>query len=137
MPAQRKSLIGISLCTAVSILAQAAEPVPGMSPRYCNPLPIVSGGGASASGDVTVIRDTGKYYMYCTGGGAWMSSDLVNWTFQPVTNVPVAPHVVKYNGTKRENRRPQHDLRGNPADTMPIHPADDDQLAAHDITGNH
>jgi hypothetical protein len=59
---------------------------------------MVSGGGASASGDVTVIRDNGKCYMYCTGGGAWISNDLLNWTFQRVTNVPVAPHVVKYNG---------------------------------------
>ena len=59
---------------------------------------MVSGGGASASGDVTVIRDNGKYYMYCTGGGAWISDDLLNWTFQRVANVPVAPHVVKYNG---------------------------------------
>ena len=59
---------------------------------------MVSGGGASASGDVTVIRDNGKYYMYCTGGGAWVSEDLLHWTFHRVANVPVAPHVVKYNG---------------------------------------
>lgn len=83
----------------VSISAVAAEPVLGKSPRYCNPLPMVTGdGGASAAGDVTVIRDNGKYYMYCTGGGAWVSDDLLNWTFHRVTNVPIAPHVVKYNG---------------------------------------
>jgi len=58
---------------------------------------MVSDSGASASGDVTVIRDQGKYYMYCTGGGAWISDDLVQWTFQRVGNVPVAPHVVKFN----------------------------------------
>jgi len=76
----------------------AAEPIVGKSPRYCNPLPMVSDAGASASGDVTVIRENGKYYMYCTGGGAWISDDLLNWTFQRVANVPVAPHVVKYKG---------------------------------------
>ena len=37
--------------------------------------------------------------MYCTGGGAWISDDLLNWSFQRVANVPVAPHVVKYNGS--------------------------------------
>ena len=93
-----KSLLCLALAAAVSTPAPAAEPVLGQSPRYCNPLPMVSGGGASASGDVTVIRDHGKYYMYCTGGGAWISEDLLHWTFQRVANVPVAPHVVKYNG---------------------------------------
>ena len=91
-------LFGVALCAAVFASAQAADPVLGKSPRYCNPLPMVSDPGASASGDVTVIRDNGKYYMYCTGGGAWISDDLLNWTFQRVTNVPVAPHVVKFNG---------------------------------------
>jgi hypothetical protein len=91
-------LFGVALCAAVFTSAQAADPVLGKSPRYCNPLPMVSGGGASASGDVTVIRDNGKYYMYCTGGGAWISDDLVNWTFQRVANVPTAPDVKKYNG---------------------------------------
>ena len=93
-----KSLIFAALCAAVSTPANAADPAPGKSPRYCNPLPMVSGGGASASGDVTVIRDNGKYYMFCTGGGAWISDDLVASTFQRVANVPVAPHVVKYKG---------------------------------------
>jgi len=79
-------------------LLPAAEPVVGKAPRYCNPLPMISEAGASASGDVTVIREGGKYYMYCTGGGAWISEDLLNWTFQRVANVPVAPHVVKYQG---------------------------------------
>ncbi len=58
-----KSLLFLTLCAAVSIPARAADPVLGQSPRYCNPLPMVSGDGASASGDVTVIRDDGKYYM--------------------------------------------------------------------------
>lgn len=98
MDTRWKPLLGVALCAAVSAYALAAEPVLGQSPRYCNPLPMVSVGDASASGDVTVIRDSGKYYMYCTGGGAWISSDLVNWTFQRVANVPVAPHVVKYSG---------------------------------------
>ncbi len=37
--------------------------------------------------------------MFCTGGGAWISDDMLNWTFQRVDHVPVAPHVVKYNGS--------------------------------------
>jgi len=52
----------------------------------------------SAAGDVTVICDNGQYYMYCTGGGAWVSDDLLHWTLHRVDNVPVAPDVVKYNG---------------------------------------
>ncbi len=98
MNAEWKILLGVASCAALAILARAADPVAGKSPRYCNPLPMVSGGGASASGDVTVIRENGKYYMYCTGGGAWVSDDLVRWTFQRVANVPVAPHVVKFGG---------------------------------------
>ncbi len=93
-----KFVFGVALCAAVFTTAPAADPVLGKSPRYCNPLPMVSSGGASASGDVTVIRDNGRYYMFCTGGGAWISDDLLNWNFQRVANVPVAPHVVKYNG---------------------------------------
>lgn len=65
---------------------------------YCNPLPMEIGNGGNAAGDVTVIEEGGKYYMYCTGGGAWVSEDLVNWDFHAVAGVPVAPDVVKYNG---------------------------------------
>jgi xylan 1,4-beta-xylosidase len=90
--------LNVVLCVAALASAPAAEPVLGKSPRYCNPLPMVSGGRTAASGDVTVIRDSGKYYMYCTGGGAWISDDLLHWTLQRVSNVPVAPDVVKYNG---------------------------------------
>lgn len=66
--------------------------------RYCNPLPMPIGQGGNAAGDVTVIEEAGKYYMYCTGGGAWVSDDLLNWDFHAVAGVPVAPDVVKYNG---------------------------------------
>jgi xylan 1,4-beta-xylosidase len=93
-----KCALWVMALSAVLCPARAATPLLGKSARYCNPLPMVNGGGVSASGDVTVIRDNGKYYMYCTGGGAWISGDLVNWTLQRVANVPVAPHVVKYNG---------------------------------------
>jgi len=65
---------------------------------YCNPLPMEIGQGGNAAGDVTVIEEGGKYYMYCTGGGAWVSEDLVNWDFHAVAGIPVAPDVVKYNG---------------------------------------
>ena len=98
MKTQWKSLLGVALCAAIYTSAHGAAPVLGKSARYCNPLPMASGGGAAASGDVTVILEGGKYYMYCTGGGAWISEDLLNWSFQRVANVPVAPHVVKYKG---------------------------------------
>lgn len=87
-----------ALAAAVFASAYAANPQPGRSPRYCNPLPMISEGGVSASGDVSVIREQGRYYMYCTGGGAWVSDDLLNWTLHRVANVPVAPDVVKFNG---------------------------------------
>jgi len=95
MKTQWKFLFAAALCATAVF---AAGPMVGKSPRYCNPLPMVSDDNASAAGDVTVIRDNGKYYMYCTGGGAWISDDLLNWTFHRVPNVPIAPDVVKYNG---------------------------------------
>jgi hypothetical protein len=97
MKIQWKCILGLALC-GLSARAPAADLAPGKALRYCNPLPMVSGAGASASGDVTVIREGGKYYMYCTGGGAWISDDLLHWTFQRVANVPTAPDVKKYNG---------------------------------------
>lgn len=79
--------------------AKNKNPELGKTARYCNPLPMETAVGGSASGDVTVIREAGKYYMYCTGGGAWISDDMINWTYHRVENVPVAPDVVKYNGS--------------------------------------
>lgn len=93
------------LFTLLSILILVIFAVSGQTPeigktaRYCNPLPMVIGPGGNASGDVTVLKDGGKYYMFCTGGGAWYSDDMLNWKFQRVENVPVAPDVVKYNGS--------------------------------------
>ena len=88
----------IFFASIVSI-SYAGDPEIGKTARYCNPLPMVTGPGGNAAGDVTVIREQGKYYMYCTGGGAWVSEDMLNWTFHPVEHVPVAPDVVKYNGS--------------------------------------
>jgi xylan 1,4-beta-xylosidase len=88
---------------ALSLSAFGADAGGGAKPtRYCNPLPMPSGPGGNASGDVTVIKDAGKFYMYCTGGGIWVSDDLLTWTHQRATfngqgSIPVAPHVVKYN----------------------------------------
>jgi xylan 1,4-beta-xylosidase len=87
----------ICLITATVVQGQTLEI--GKTPRYCNPLPMVIGQGGNASGDVTVIKENGRYFMYCTGGGAWISDDMLNWTFHRVENVPVAPDVVKYNGS--------------------------------------
>jgi xylan 1,4-beta-xylosidase len=87
--------------------AAPAAPTIGKSLRYCNPLSIPTSAQNGSSqgvslGDVTVMRENNKYYMYCTGGGAWVSDDLVNWKYQRVEfrsgSLPVAPHVVKYNG---------------------------------------
>ena len=79
--------------------AYAQNPEIGKAERYCNPLPMIIAPGGNASGDVTVIREQGKYYMFCTGGGAWISDDMLKWSFKRVENVPTAPHVVKYNGS--------------------------------------
>ncbi len=88
-----------------SVKAESEKPVLGKSLRYCNPLPIETSSQNGSSqgvslGDVTVVEDGGKYYMFCTGGGAWVSEDLVNWKYSAVqgARVPVAPGVFKYNG---------------------------------------
>lgn len=86
----------LTLFIAAVLLSSAASAQ--STDRYCNPLPMPVGQGGNASGDVTVLRDNGKYYMFCTGGGAWVSEDMVNWDFHAVQHVPVAPDVVKYNG---------------------------------------
>ena len=66
--------------------------------RYCNPLPMPIGQGGNASGDVTVLEEGGKYYMCCTGGGMWVSDNLLDWEFHAVEHIPVAPDLVKYKG---------------------------------------
>lgn len=95
-----KPVIILFLISSLGIsISMAQNPEIGKTARYCNPLPMVTAPGGSASGDVTVIKEQGKYYMYCTGGGAWISDDMLNWSFQRIENVPIAPHVVKYNGS--------------------------------------
>ena len=95
-----QSLVILIIITGLfSSFSYGQTPVIGTTPRYCNPLPMVTAPGGNASGDVTVIKENGKYYMYCTGGGAWVSDDMLDWTFHRIDNVPVAPHVVKYNGS--------------------------------------
>lgn len=87
--------------------ARPASPVIGKSARYCNPLPLEAtsqdGSAQGVSlGDVTVVREGNDYYLFGTGGGAWVSRDFVNWKHRPVDvrggRLPVAPHVAKYNG---------------------------------------
>ena len=95
-----QSLVILIIITGLfASFSYGQTPVIGTTPRYCNPLPMVTAPGGNASGDVTVIKENGKYYMYCTGGGAWVSDDMLDWTFHRIDNVPVAPHVVKYNGS--------------------------------------
>ncbi len=97
--------LAATLCGSVACLLSGstatAQTLPklGEAPRYVNPLPMEIGNRGNASGDVTVLRDDdGKYYMFCTGGGAWVSEDMLNWKFHHVDHVPVAPDVAKYNG---------------------------------------
>jgi xylan 1,4-beta-xylosidase len=95
-----KSFIVMLIFTSlVGSFVRAQNTKTGKQARYCNPLPMIIASGGNASGDVTVIREKGKYYMYCTGGGVWISDDMLNWSFQYIYNIPVAPHVVKYNGS--------------------------------------
>jgi xylan 1,4-beta-xylosidase len=86
----------------------AAAPVIGKSPRYCNPLSLEASSRDGSPqgvnlGDVTVVHEGDSYYLFGTGGGAWVSSDFLNWKYQAVDirggRLPVAPHVVKYKGT--------------------------------------
>jgi xylan 1,4-beta-xylosidase len=100
----------LAIATAAILWSQAARPVTpaiGKSPRYCNPLPIEAtsrdGSPQGVSlGDVTVVREANRYYLFASGGGSWVSSNLVDWKYQPVevrdARIPVAPHVVKYKG---------------------------------------
>ena len=84
------TLLGLILFVSALISnCYAGDPVLGKAARYCNPLPMPTAPGGNAAGDVTVIREDGKYYMYCTGGGAWISDDMLNWSYQKVDNVPV------------------------------------------------
>ena len=100
------------LCASCSLWSQSSvtkpsPPVIGKSIRYCNPLPLeassTDGSPQGVSlGDVTVVREGDSYYLFGTGGGAWVSRDFVNWKYQAAEihggRFPVAPHVFKYNG---------------------------------------
>ena len=86
-----RSLI-ISVAALLVGLAASAQ-------RYCNPLPMPVGEDGVAAGDVSVfLDDDGTYYMYCTGGGAWVSKDLLDWEYHYVPGIVTAPDVHKYNG---------------------------------------
>ena len=89
----------IRVFRALAVLAVAGiSSTAAFAQRYCNPLPMPIGQGGNAGGDVTVIETGGKYYMCCTGGGMWVSDDLLNWEFTRVEHVPSAPDLVEYNG---------------------------------------
>ena len=83
------------------------SPIVGQSPRYVNPLNIEAtskdGSPQGVSlGDPTVVHDGNKYYVFATGGGPWVSDDLIHWKYAPIdasgASVPVASDVVKYDG---------------------------------------
>ena len=91
----------LSILSILTITVLTNANAQDLERQYCNPLPMEIGPGGNASGDVTVLKYQDKYYMYCTGGGAWVSSDLVNWEYEHVEHVsriPVAPDVAEYNG---------------------------------------
>jgi xylan 1,4-beta-xylosidase len=65
-----KSLIILFFFTVLVILnGHAQTPIIGKTAKYCNPLSMVTASGGSASGDVTVIREKGKPYLYYPGRG--------------------------------------------------------------------
>ncbi len=99
-------LFGTAALWAQKPVSKAA-PLIGKSARYCNPLPIEASSKDGTPqgvnlGDVTVVKEGDEYYLFGTGGGAWVSKDFLNWKYQGVEvrggRFPVAPHVVKYNG---------------------------------------
>ena len=90
--------------------------------RYINPLPLdsypletiarsraIGGKGLGTKGhemrhmaDITVIRYKGKYYLFASRGWLWVSDDLVNWEYHPVS-LPDAkptwsPNLFEYQG---------------------------------------
>jgi xylan 1,4-beta-xylosidase len=104
------AMAGVALSATLAAAETPAGNVPeiGKAARYINPLPLeaLSKDGSPRGvnlGDVTVVKENGKYYLFGTGtAGALVSSDLLNWQAVPVEvkggHMPVAPHVVKYNG---------------------------------------
>jgi len=110
LPARLRPVLPLALAVLAaspSGHSQAPTPVIGKSLRYCNPLSIEASSRDGSPqgvglGDVTVVREGGRYYLFATGGGGWVSDDLVSWRYQGVEmregRVPVAPHVVKFNG---------------------------------------
>ncbi|MBL0160359.1 MAG: hypothetical protein IPP47_25250 [Bryobacterales bacterium] len=100
----------IALCAA-SMLAQPIAgkpgPVTGKASRYINPLSIETSSRDGSPqgvnlGDVTVLKSGDFYYLFGTGGGAWVSKNFLDWKYQALEvrggRLPVAPHVVEYNG---------------------------------------
>ncbi len=97
----------LTLCALPVLLAAG----PGAK-RYVNPLPLPSYPVQHSSGrdlrsmaDPTVLRYKDKWYLYPSNGMAWVSSDLVNWTYHPVVvpdahqDVIWAPSVFEYKGS--------------------------------------
>jgi hypothetical protein len=80
-----------------------ASVITDYSATWCNPLPIASeptaGGGARSLADPNVLAVGTDYYLYATGGSAWVSKDLVDWTYQLVQPSTTAPAMIGIAGT--------------------------------------
>ena len=81
----------------LALLVVLAAALPGA--RYANPLVIEN---SRSVADPCVIRFEGRYYLFLTGGQAWVSDDLVMWKHYPYT-LPggrriAAPHAFVHRG---------------------------------------
>ena len=79
------------------LAASADEP----SKRYVNPLSIDD---VRSVADPTVLRFQGKYYLFLSGGAAWVSDDLVSWRHESIKmpegqRSPTAPNAFEYKGS--------------------------------------
>ena len=80
-----------------SLLVLVGEP----PQRYVNPLSIDD---VRSVADPTVLRFQGKYYLFLSGGAAWVSDDLVSWRHERIKMregqpSPTAPNAFEYRGS--------------------------------------
>jgi hypothetical protein len=93
---------------AMAIGAREAEEVRDVASSldygatWCNPLPLASevpsNGGVRSLADPHVLKVGRDYYLYATGGAAWVSSDLCDWAYRPVQPLTTAPAMIELGG---------------------------------------